>query len=103
MEMLNHIVESKALAESSVAEGDDTLKKANTTYHLLQSFNSEVQTSSKNAEIALEDVAAIAHQIRQTEEIIMKAEDVRNFLKFKLGRGNFNFSPTGFRGVVREC
>jgi laminin, gamma 1 len=79
--MLNHIIDSKNLAESSVADGDDTLKKANVTYHLLQSFNSEVQTSSKNAEIALKDVPSIAQQIRETEEIIKKAEEVSDNLQ----------------------
>lgn len=75
--MLNHVIESKKLAESAVADGDDTLKKANTTYHLLQSFNSEVQKSSENAKIALQDVPSIDQQIRETEEIIQKAENVR--------------------------
>lgn len=74
--MLNRIQDSKNLAESAVADGDDTLKKANNTYHLLQSFSSEVQKSSENAKIALQDVQKIALKIRDTEEIIKKAEDV---------------------------
>ena len=75
--MLNHVIDSKHLAESAVADGDDTLKKANNTYHLLQSFQSEVQKSSENAKIALQDVDAIAEQIRDTQDIIRKAEEVR--------------------------
>lgn len=76
VEMLNRIQDSKKLAESAVADGDDTLKKANNTYHLLQSFTSEVQKSSENAKIALQDVPSISQQIRDTEDIIKKAEDV---------------------------
>lgn len=76
MEMLNHVVDSKRLAESAVSDGDDTLKKANNTYHLLQSFQSEVQKSSESAKIALQDVPAITQQIRDTEDIIRKAEEV---------------------------
>jgi len=76
MEMLNHIVESKKLAEQAVADGDDTLKKANNTYHLLQSFQSEVQKSSENAKIALRDVPEIAQQIQDTEKTIEEAEKV---------------------------
>lgn len=74
--MLNHIVDSKHLAETAVSDGDDTLKKANNTYHLLQSFQSEVQKSSESAKIALQDVPEITQQIRDTEEIIKKAEEV---------------------------
>lgn len=74
--MLNHVVDSKHLAESAVSDGDDTLKKANNTYHLLQSFQSEVQKSSESAKIALQDVPDITQQIRDTEDIIKKAEEV---------------------------
>jgi laminin, gamma 1 len=74
--MLNHIIESKRLAEASVNEGDETLKKANNTYHLLQSFQSEVEKSSENAKIALQDVPAIRQQLIDTEDIIRKAEEV---------------------------
>lgn len=75
-EMYNRIIDSKNLAESAVADGDDTLKKANNTYHLLQSFQSEVQKSSESAKIALQDVQSITQQIRDTENIIRKAEEV---------------------------
>lgn len=75
--MLMHITDSKHLAESAVSDGDDTLKKANSTYHLLQSFQSEVQKSSESAKIALQDVEAITQQIRDTQDIIRKAEEVR--------------------------
>lgn len=78
IEMLNTISESKRLAESAVADGDDTLKKANNTFHLLQSFQSEVQKSSESAKIALQDVPAISQQIIDTEEIIKQAEEVLN-------------------------
>lgn len=74
--MLNHVIESKKMAETAVSDGDDTLKKANNTYHLLQSFQSEVQKSSESAKIALQDVPAIAQQIKDTEDIIRKAEEV---------------------------
>lgn len=74
--MLNHVVDSKHLAESAVSDGDDTLKKANNTYHLLQSFTSEVQKSSESAKIALQDVPDITQQIKDTEDIIKKAEEV---------------------------
>lgn len=74
--MLEHINDSKFLAEAAVADGDDTLKKANNTYHLLQSFQSEVQKSSESAKIALRDVPAIQKQIRETDEIISQAEEV---------------------------
>lgn len=74
--MLEHIRDSKELAEQAVADGDDTLKKANNTYHLLQSFQSEVQKSSESAKIALRDVPAITQQIRDTDAIIRKAEEV---------------------------
>lgn len=76
VEMLTVISDAKHLAESAVADGDDTLKKANNTYHLLQSFQSEVQKSSESAKIALRDVDSISHQIMDTEEIIKNAEDV---------------------------
>lgn len=76
MEMYNRITDSKNLAESAVADGDDTLKKANNTYHLLQSFQSEVQKSSANAKVALQDVQSITQQIKDTEDIIKKAEEV---------------------------
>lgn len=75
-EKLDRITDAKLLAESAVTDGDDTLKKANTTYHLLQSFQSEVQKSEESAKIALRDVPAIAQQIRETEDIIRQAEDV---------------------------
>lgn len=74
--MLTHIIDSKHLAESAVSDGDDTLKKANNTYHLLQSFQSEVQKSSESAKIALQDVQSISQQIRDTQDIIRKAEEV---------------------------
>lgn len=74
--MLNHIIEAKNLAESAVSAGDDTLKKANNTYHLLQSFQSEVQKSSENAKIALQDVSDISKQIKDTINIIENAEEV---------------------------
>lgn len=73
--MLTHIKDAKKLAESAVRDGDDTLKKANNTYHLLQSFQSEVQKSSENAKIALKDVPSITQQIQDTEDIIKKAEE----------------------------
>lgn len=76
LEMLTHIIDSKHLAESAVSDGDDTLKKANNTYHLLQSFQSEVQKSSESAKIALQDVQSISQQIRDTQDIIRKAEEV---------------------------
>lgn len=74
--MLTRISDSKEMAEKAVADGDNTLKKANNTYHLLQSFSSEVQKSSENAKVALEDVPSISQQIRDTEDIIRKAEYV---------------------------
>lgn len=76
VEMLNRFKELKVMAEAAVKDGDDTLKKANNTYHLLQSFSSEVQKSSEAAAIALRDVPAITQQIIDTEEIIRKAEEV---------------------------
>lgn len=82
--MLTHIIDSKHLAESAVADGDDTLKKANHTYHLLQSFQSEVQKSSESAKIALQDVQAITQQIKDTQDIIRKAEEVSWFFSSKI-------------------
>ena len=80
--MYNRIIDAKNLAESAVSDGDDTLKKANNTYQLLQSFQSEVQKSSEGAKIALEDVPTIIQQIRYTEEIIRKAEEVKLYFLF---------------------
>lgn len=82
--MLNQISDLRIMAEAAVKDGDDTLKKANNTYHLLQSFSSEVQKSSEAAEIALRDVPAIRQQIRDTEDIIRRAEDVRLIFVFVL-------------------
>jgi hypothetical protein len=73
------INELKLIAETAVADGDDTLKKANNTYQLLQSFQSEVQKSSEGAKIALEDVPSIKEKIAETEEIILQAEVVSYF------------------------
>lgn len=79
VEMLNHIMESKFLAETAVKNGDDTLKKANSTYHLLQSFQSEVQKSSQSAQIALQEVPAINSQIDIIEKLIRDTEQVFYF------------------------
>lgn len=74
--MLNNILESKLFAENAVKDGDDTLKKANSTYHLLQSFQSEVQKSSQSAQIALQEVPAINDQIDEIEKLIQDTEQV---------------------------
>lgn len=71
-------MESKLLAENAVKNGDDTLKKANSTYHLLQSFQSEVQKSSQSAQIALEEVPSIIDQIKVIENVIRDTEQVMN-------------------------
>jgi hypothetical protein len=73
---LNHINESKRIAENAVSDGDETLRKANSTYQLLQDFQSEVQKSSKSAKIALEDVPHITKQMDNTQNIIQKNEEV---------------------------
>ena len=67
------------LAHDAVAEGDSTLSKANSTLHVLQTFQSEVQKSSESAEIALKTVPGIVDQIKNTEEVVEKAEEV-NFI-----------------------
>lgn len=76
-----HTYESVAyynkLAHSAVAEGDSTLAKANSTLHVLQSFQSEVQKSSESSDIALRSVPAVKEQIRNTEEVVEKAEEVK--------------------------
>jgi hypothetical protein len=87
--------EAKIMAETAVSDGDDTLKKANNTYQLLQSFQSEVTKSSEGAKIALEDVPFITEQIIETEGIIRKAEDVRHSTIIR--NCNHNLSFTGFR------
>lgn len=74
--MLHHILESKLLAENAVKDGDNTLKKANDTYHLLQSFQSEVQKSSQAAQIALEQVPKIQGQIETVNNLIRDTESV---------------------------
>lgn len=79
--MLKQISDIRSMAEASVKDGDDTLKKANNTYHLLHRFTSEVEKSSETAQIALRDVPAIRQQISDTENIIRRAEDVRMELK----------------------
>lgn len=71
-------MESKLLAENAVKNGDDTLKKANSTYHLLQSFQTEVQKSSQSAQIALEEVPSIIDQIKVIENVIRDTEQVMN-------------------------
>ena len=76
VEIFDHVVESKLLAENAVQNGDDTLKKANSTYHLLQSFQSEVQKSSQSAQIALEEVPSINDQIKVIEKVIRDTEQV---------------------------
>ena len=75
-EMFDHIMESKFLAENAVKDGDNILKKANDTYQLLQSFQSEVQKSSQAAQIALESVPAISKQIISINNIIYDTERV---------------------------
>lgn len=81
IEILNHVADSKLLAEKAVRDGDDTLKKANNTYHLLQSFQSEVQKSSESAGIALKNVPQIEAQMKETQEIVQQTEQVmkKNF------------------------
>lgn len=76
--MLNHILESKLLAENAVKDGDNTLKKANDTYHLLQSFQSEVQKSSEAAQIALQQVPEIQGQIETISNLIRDTEKVKD-------------------------
>lgn len=73
---LDSVNYSKNLAEKAVKEGDDTLGKANSTYLVLQSFKSQVQESSESAKVALTTVPAIIQQIKNTEEIVAKAEEV---------------------------
>jgi hypothetical protein len=77
IETLTHVIESRELAEKAVKDGDDTLKKANNTHHLLQSFSSQVQKSSETAKIALDDVEKIKEQMEGTEDLIQKTEQVR--------------------------
>lgn len=74
--MLNHINESKMLAENAVKDGDNTLKKANDTYHLLQSFQSEVQQSSQSAQIALGQVPDIVNQMETIRTLVRDTEKV---------------------------
>lgn len=76
MEIFDNILESKLLAENAVKNGDDTLKKANSTYQLLQSFQSEVQKSSQSAQIALEEVPSINDRIKVIENVIRDTEQV---------------------------
>lgn len=81
------MLEAKLLAEKAVKDGDDTLKKANSTYHLLQSFNNEVDRSSQSAKIALQEVNAINEQIKDISNIIRDTEQVKHFtfyLNFKI-------------------
>lgn len=82
IEMFNHIMESKLLAENAVKDGDNTLKKANDTYHLLQSFQSQVQESSQAAQIALEQVPEINNQMDSINSLIRETEKVRIYLYF---------------------
>lgn len=81
-------MESKFLAENAVKDGDNTLKKANDTYHLLQSFQSEVQQSSQAAQVALEQVSEIVGQMDFIKSLVRDTEKVLNFcmkgLVFKL-------------------
>lgn len=97
--MLTTITQAKRLAESAVADGDDTLKKANNTYHLLQSFQSEVQKSSESAKIALQDVGAISAQIVDTEDIIRKAEEVRRKTRMYIEWVSYSTNFPGTRRV----
>lgn len=76
IETLINVIESKELAEKAVKDGDDTLKKANNTLYLLQSFSTQVQKSSESAKIALDDVEKIKAQMEDTEELIGKTEQV---------------------------
>jgi hypothetical protein len=95
LESFARINEAKIMAETAVSDGDDTLKKANNTYQLLQSFQSEVTKSSEGAKIALEDVPFITEQIIDTEGIIRKAEEVR--ISTIIRHFNRNFASAGFR------
>lgn len=72
-------MESKLLAENAVKDGDNTLKKANDTYQLLQSFQSEVQQSSQAAQIALGQVPEIDSQMEAIKNLIRDTEKVRTF------------------------
>jgi laminin, gamma 1 len=74
--MLNSMLESKAMAESAVKDGDDTLKKANSTFHLLQRFTSEVQKSQQSAELALQEVPEIKKRIEEVNKIIKDTDEV---------------------------
>lgn len=76
---MKHVQLTKELAEEAVKDGDDTLKKAKNTYHLLQSFQSEVQNSSESAKIALQDVPKIEQQMQETDKIIRETEMVNLF------------------------
>lgn len=69
--------ESFDLAKKAVLDGDNTLKKAQHTYDLLQRFSTEVQDSSETAKIALEKVPDIIEKVQQTEKLIAEAENVK--------------------------
>jgi laminin, gamma 1 len=76
LETYENLLETKELAEKAVRDGDNTLKKANHTYHLLQSFQDEVSKSEITAKVALENVDDIIEKIRDTENLISEAENV---------------------------
>lgn len=84
--------EAKLLAENAVKDGDNTLKKANHTYHLLQSFQSEVEKSSETAKVALEKVDDIVQKIQKTETLISEAENVSSYEIIKVMKGFKNIS-----------
>jgi coxsackievirus/adenovirus receptor len=77
---LNNIIDSKEIAEKAVKDGDNTLKKANDTYHLLQSFQSQVQESSEAAQIALQQVPEIVAQMDDIDKLVADTENVRNLI-----------------------
>lgn len=84
-------MESKLLAENAVKDGDNTLKKANDTYHLLQSFQSQVQESSQAAQIALEQVPEINNQMETINSLIRDTEKVRILHLLKINKILINF------------
>lgn len=59
-----------------MAEGDGTLKEANSTYHILSGFQNKVSESRVSAEAAKKIVPNIREEIANSEAMIQGAERV---------------------------
>lgn len=81
IKLLDHLNFINKKAKEAVAEGDGTLKEANSTYQTLTGFQTQVQQSSESAKLALETVPAIEKQVRDVEKTVRETEYVIYFYR----------------------